>query len=260
MINLIQADFYRILHSKTVRILFSITTVLALVFIVCTHLMAEGTLGDAFTGLLFVVSDMTVMSLVGTILAVHVIGGEFESRNIQHLIASGQSRVKIVISKTITYCTTFAVITSPYYIATIIALALDLNMQAGANLAGLMTIIQNKDLFDLSRGLILIAVVALVYIGQHSTAILLGFIFKKASLVMPLFYFISVTSGQVAIYRDHLGDFIKILNLTPFAPDYISISPATDNATLIAASSTSIIYALAIAAITYLYFMKREIK
>ena len=260
MINLIQSDFYRALHSKTIKILFFVTLIFATVLMICTHLMAEGTLSNAFFGLVFVASDMTIMSLVGTVLAVHMIGGEFESRNMQHLVTSGHSRVKIVISKAITYCTMFALITSPYYIAATISFVLDLNFQAGAELAGIMTLVQNKELFDLSKGIILLAVVALVYIGQLSTTVLLAFIFKKASLVMPIFYFISVSSGQIAIYREQIGDAANILNLTPFAPDYISITAGTDNSTLLAAALTSIVYSVAIAGITCLYFSKREIK
>lgn len=260
MINLIQADVYRMMHSKTVKLMLLLTCTLAIVLMLCTYFMANGTLGEAFFGVMFVTSDMTIMSLVGTLLAAHLIGGEFESRNIQHVVTSGVSRLAIVVTKMITYCTVCALIISPYFIASVIALYSDASFQAGVELAGIMTLVQNKELLTLSKGVLLLAVVALLYVAQLSTAVLLSFMFKKAALVMPIYYFISVSTGQISIYKEQIGEIVNVLKVTPFAPDYLMITAATSKATLVAASVTSVLYIVAITAITWLYFKKREIK
>ena len=92
MFNLIQADFYKITRSLTTKILFSIASVFAIVLFVGTYLLANGKLSEEFTSLIFLTSDLNMMTLLGAVLAVHIIGGEFESRNMQHLITSGYSR------------------------------------------------------------------------------------------------------------------------------------------------------------------------
>lgn len=260
MLNLIQSDFYRIFHSKTIKILLTMTTIFAIILIFGTHLIAEGKLSEEFVSLIFMTSDMNIITLVGAVLAVHIISGEFESRNMQHLVTSGYSRFKIAISKAITYCTMLAIVISPYFIAATIAMLANINLQANAIIGGIMMVVQTADVVELSKAFTLLVVIALVYIGQLSTTIVFAFLFKKASLVIPMFYFISIASGQVALYQEQLGDAANILKLTPFAPDFISINTGTSNGTLIAASITSVLYIVAMTVLACLYFKKREIK
>lgn len=260
MINMIQADFYRVLHSKTVKMLLAITTVFSVILMGCAYLMAQGALGSSFFGLIFVTSDMNMTSLAGTILAVHLIGSEFESRNMQHLVTSGMSRTTIVVSKMITYCTVYFVIISPYFIASIITLTMDASFNSGSELAGIMMFVQHKELLPLSTGVLFLVVIAFVYVAQLSTAVLLSFIFKKASFVIPIFYFISVTCGQIALYQEQIGDAAKLLNVTPFASKFITMTAVTPTSTLVSATITSALYIVAMTALACVYFRKREIK
>lgn len=260
MFNLIQADFYKITRSLTTKILFSIASVFAVVLFVGTYLLANGKISVEFTSLIFLTSDLNMMTLLGAVLAVHIIGGEFESRNMQHLITSGFSRWQIVVSKVFVYCVTLLFVMSPYLIGNMIALSTGINFKIDSLIGGFMAIVQNKEAIEIGKGILLLLIIALVYISQLSTTILFSFMFKKASLVIPLFYFISVASGQIALYKDQIGDIANMLKMTPFAPDYISIHPTTSNATLVEVSIVCVLYIVAITAISFLYFKKREIR
>lgn len=260
MLNLIQADIYRVLHSTTIKILLTMTTVFSVILFGGMYLVANGTINQDLTNIIFLASDMNMVTLIGAILAIHLVSAEFESRNMHHLITSGFSRMHIVISKMVAYCLLFTLVISPYFIGGAVTILLNLDVNANTQLAGIMLMLQEHPAVSTIHALLLLAVIALVYIAQLSTTVLFAFMFKKASLVIPLFYVISITSGQISLYKEHLGTLADMLRITPFASDFILIGVATTNDTLLAATVTSFLYIIAITALACLYFRKRDIQ
>lgn len=70
MLNLIQADIYRVLHSTTIKILLTMTTVFSVILFGGMYLVANGTINQDLTNIIFLASDMNMVTLIGAVLAI----------------------------------------------------------------------------------------------------------------------------------------------------------------------------------------------
>ena len=69
MLNLIQADLFKLRKSKAIKILLTITAISAVAMTVMANLIAQGKMDVNFNGFGFMFSDMNMISIIGSVIA-----------------------------------------------------------------------------------------------------------------------------------------------------------------------------------------------
>lgn len=260
MFNFVRANLYKALQSKTFVVLMAVSTIASVAMIVLKNGIATGSLNASLTGISFLVSDASMLTLLGAILASAIIGGEFESKWFHHAIIAGYSRLQIVIGKLFTYVILFGLLTLPYLIGAIIVERFAIRVQTPTPGLGVLTIAESVTDESFGYLLVLLFVMFIVYVGQVSLTVLLAFTVKKPMLVIPIFSFISAMAGQVAANASAVPTLEKLLNSTPFGSQYIALSANVANRTLVEAVLFSALFVFIMAIGTYLSFRKAELK
>ncbi|HEY5560376.1 MAG TPA: ABC transporter permease [Clostridiaceae bacterium] len=266
MYNLIQADLFKIRKSISIKILVAITTVSSVTMAVMAYLIPQGKLAASMGGIGFMLSDMSMISLLGAVLAGVLICGDFDNKTIHDAIANGCSRGAVIVSKAISFCCALAFIILPYSIVTGIALSTGSKFSMGSTpVAGFLNILTKDGGTAFSSGIILkllavMLTLVIVDLAQLSVCVLLSFVLKKPVLVVAIYYGLSFLSGQLAGLRGSSNLFDTIYACTPFGGNYFLTTLNTGTGDLFKAISASLIFILVILAITYGAFRKSEIK
>lgn len=104
MYNLILADLFKLCKTMAIKILFGITTVSAVIMAVMAYMIPQGKIGASMTGIGFMLSDISMISILGAVIAGVFICGDFDNKTIHDAIASGCSRGEVIGSNRILLC------------------------------------------------------------------------------------------------------------------------------------------------------------
>ena len=260
MFNFVRANLYKAMKSKTFAVLMSVSSVCCILMVVLTNGIAKGTINASFTGISFLVSDASILALLGAMLASTIIGAEFESKWFHHAIVAGYSRLQIVIGKLIVYLILFSFVSMPYVIGAVLVKVLAINIQTGTPGAGVLSVVNSATDESLGSILFVFAMLLVVYAAQVSLTVLLAFTVKKAMLIIPIFYFVSAMAGQVSVNEATVPTVDKLLNFTPFGSEIISLSLNVEDGVLFKALVVSLIFIAFIIILTFISFRKAELK
>lgn len=262
---MILADLYKIRKSMWIKILLIITILCAVSMTIIAGEIEKGNLDINMAGIGFLLSDANMISLLGAVIAGIFICGDFDNKTIHDAISGGNSRVSIIVSKTIVFIGAIACILLPYAILTGIALNTGNKYNMGNNSIGFLHLITSeggKD-FDASAVLGLLtsmATLVIVHAAQQSISILFAFLIKKPVIVIAVSYAISVINPRLTVLRANSEVFDKICSFTPFGGDYTFITSGTEADYVIKALAVSLIFIVLIIGITYATFRKKEVK
>lgn len=265
MLNLIQADLFKMRKSTIVKILFAITTLCAIVMVVIAYMIPQGKLDESYTGIGFLFSDVDVISILGGVLAAFFICGDFDNKTIHDAISSGCSRRAVIISKATVFFCALVIILLPYAIITGIALSTGSRFDMGNVSIGFLNML-SKDfgiVFDVSAFIKMISVMLtliIVYVAQLSICVPLALMVKKPVLVVAIFYGFSVLSGQLARLSESSELYDNILSCTPYGGNYNFVTLETGAGSLFKAIVVSFIFIIIMIAFAYSIFRKSEIK
>ncbi|SEW35772.1 ABC transporter permease [[Clostridium] fimetarium] len=265
MLNLIQADLFKMRKSPVIKILFGITTLCAIVMTIMAYLIPQGVIGDKYTGIGFLFSDLNVISILGAVLAGILICGDFENKTIHEAVTSGCNRGAIIVSKAVVFFSALAFILIPYAIITGIALGTGAKFDMGAVSAGFLNILSKDSGIALSASGILKILAAmltlmLVYMAQLSLCVPLAFVLKKPVLVVVNYYGLSIGSGQLAILSSSSPVLKNILSWTPFGGNYSFLTMNSGPGDLLKAIVVCFICIIIMIVIAFSLFRKSEIK
>jgi ABC-2 type transport system permease protein len=261
MLNLIQADLYKLYKSMAIKILFGITTVSALLMTMIAYQVAQGNMDKNMTGIGFMLSDVNMMSILGAVVAGILICGDFDSKGIQDAISSGSSRASIIVSKTIVFSISILFILLPYIIATIVALCTGSKFSMGSNGVGLLNLMTSgSSVSNAGKLIVVVLALAIVYGAQLSICVPLAFTLKKPVFVVAIFYGITILCAQLIGLKGSSKVFDNIFACTPYGGKYSFITLSTDSGDIIKAITVSLIFTILMAVITYCAFRRTEIK
>ncbi|MGV8906044.1 MAG: ABC transporter permease [Acetobacterium sp.] len=265
MLNLIQADIFKLRKSMAIKILFSITTLSALAMTVLATLISNGQIDAGMTGIGFLFSDVNMISILGAVLAGVFICGDYDNKTIHDAISSGSSRGTVIISKAIVFFGAIAFLLLPYAIVTGIALSTGSDFNMGAVSVGFLNILtqgsgtafQASDLLKLP---ILALTLMIVYASQLSICVPLAFVLKKPVLLVPIYYVITILSAQLSVMAASSTAFNSIFSWTPFGGGYSLLALNAQAGDIFKAILVSLIFIIIMFGITYGAFRKAEIK
>ena len=260
MYNLIHSALYKTRKSKTVRVLFFISLLSTIIVYGGGYAIANGNMNAANGNILFLFSDMSMLTILGAVLASHLIGSEFEERTIQHLISSGYGRFQIVAASFINFWIASIFIMLPYIIATFIALITETSISLGNQTIGFLNLLTAPGEVSIGKTTALIATMTIIYIGQITLAGYIAILLKKAMFVIAIFYGLSFLSGQVASVKDSIPALYNAFAKTPFGGEYIALHPFASTDTIVSAIIVSISFIGIVLFSSFMYFRKADIK
>ena len=265
MLNLIFAEFYKLKRSKGIKLCFGFTVICSISMAIISHNVAIGKLNLSISGSASGLSEVVIMSLIGSIMTGILVCNDFETKTIHDEIIGGNGRKSIVYSKAIVFSICIALLLLPYIVVTFIGCSSDLEFSKLAGSSGFMNIIvENKSLdfsaFNVGRILLISITLIIVYIGRISLFIPIAFKSRKPMIVMSVGFGLSTL---VDIFIGLLGDISgvsKIILLTPYSREYLLISMETEFTMILKAMVVNIIFTIIMIYITYKIFRKSEIK
>jgi len=138
--NMIRADLFKMCKSPLIKILFAITTLCAVVMTVMAYLIPQGKIDPSMAGIGFMFSDISMISILGGVIAGVFICGDFDNKTLHDAIACGCSRGAIIVSKAIVLFCAIGFILLPYAIITAIALTTGSEFSMGSVSVGFLNI------------------------------------------------------------------------------------------------------------------------
>jgi len=265
MFNLIQADLFKMRKSSVIKILFGITTLCALAMVVMAYLIPQGKIGNEYTGIGFLFSDIDIMSILGAVIAGVFICGDFENKAIHNAITSGCSRRTVIVSKATVFFCALVFILLPYAIITGIALSTGAKFDMGAVSVGFLNILSKDSTMTFSVAMFLkmlatMLTLAIVYMAQLSICVPLALVLKKPVLVVAIYYAFSIFCGQLAGISSSSPVLNNIISCTPLGGNYSFVTLTSGVGDLLKAITVSLIFIMVMLAITFSIFRKMEIK
>jgi len=265
MLNLIQADLYKMRKSSVIKILFGITTVCAIVMTIMAYLIQQGKIGNEYTGVGFLFSDIDIISIIGSVIAGIFICGDFDNKTIHYAVTSGSSRGAVIVSKATVFFCALVLVLLPYAIITGIAMSTGCKFDMGAVSVGFLNILSKDSGIAFSASVFLKMLAAMltliiVYIAQLSICVPLALIIKKPVLVVAIYYGLSIIGGQLGRLSSSLPALDNILSCTPFGGNYSFITLNTGAGDFIKAIVVSLVSIIVMLIITFSIFRKSEIK
>ena len=265
MFNLIQSDLYKLGRSKTIKILFLIMCISAVVVTIVSYLVTQGKVGTEVSGSISLLTDIIMMSIIGPFLAGVYICGDFENKSIHDAISScGCSRITVIISKAFVYHLLVMIMMIPYGVVTIIAFASGKAFCTPIVASVYLGILANQLGLGLTASVlvkmvVIILTMMIVYASQLTICILISFLLRKQALVIGLgiglTMFLQITGG-VGVKLKVLGDF---LSYTPFSIGYKVLTMDAGADVIIKAIGISLLFIVWMLSITNGAFRKSEI-
>lgn len=265
MYNLLLADLYKLRKSMIIKSLFAITTFSAVVMVLIAYLIPQGKVDASISGFGFMFSDVNMISILGALIAGVYICGDFDNKTIQDAIATGSSRLSIIVSKTAVFAIAIAFILIPYTIVTGVALGMGTDFSMGSIAVGFLHLLTTESgasiaIADIWRLLLIIVTMMVVYIAQLSVCVPLAFVLKKPVGVVAVYYGLTILIAQLIVARETSPILNKIFAWTPFGGNYTFLTLEVPMGDIFKALSVSLLFAMIMLSVAYRVFRKAEVK
>lgn len=261
MKNLLTATLYRVGKSTGKKIVFLITTVVAVLYYVCGNLVASGTIGEASAGSVTGLGDAMILWIFGPLFTAMVIGSDFENKTIH--AALGYGRGKIIVNTVLVYAMGVLVLTLPYILGSAICLIGDVNMQ-GAEMTAVSACmdcaIRYNESYGVGKLLLVYLAFACVTISQISICVPVAMKVKKPVIVTAFGFFFGMITALLSSIAANTEVLQTIYKLTPYAYGLMEVNLDASVLDLLLAIFVSIIFTGIMGLISWLLFKKAEIK
>lgn len=263
MINLYLADLYKMRKSAAMKILLAIAVICAVTVPVMACLISQGKLSRNLSGINFLLSDASMVSILGAVFAGVFICGDFDNRLIHEAVANGSSRCSIVIWKAAFFTTALFILMLPYVLAVLISLGT--GVKFSMTCAGFIHLLISESgrafsAAEIGKLIIVLLTLAIVYAGQLSVCLPFAVAFKKPIIVVVLSYALGLITAQLQAIRNGSKVFNRVFGCTPFGGDYILLNLGSSAQDIVKAIAVSVVFAAVMIFITCIVFRKSEIK
>jgi ABC-2 type transport system permease protein len=263
MLNLYLADLYKMRKSMTMKILLGISAACAVTVPVIAYLISQGKLSKNLSGINFLLSDASMVSILGAVLAGVFICGDFDNRSIHEAVANGNSRFAIVFGKAAFFITASFIVMLPYAIAVLIGLGTGAKFSmTSTGFIHLLISESGKSLTaaELGKIILLLLTLAIAYIGQLSVCLPFAMAFKKPVVVIVLSYGITLFTAQLQAFKNSSKAFSRIFSCTPFGGGYGFLNLSSSAQDIFKAIVVSVIFTAVMTFIAFIVFRRSEIK
>lgn len=265
MLNLIQADLFKLRKSMSVKIILGITTISSVIMSIMAYQIQQGNINQSMVGIGFMFSDMNMMSILGAVIAGVFICGDFDNKSMNEAITNGYSRIVIIVSKSIVFSCAIGIILLPYAIITGIALSTGLEFSMGSVSLGFLNILTSESgtavsTLEIWKLLAIMVTLIIVYVAQLSLCVPLAFTFKKPVFVIAFYNGFTILCAQLIGLTDSSKLLDNIYSSTPYGGNYTLLTLDTATGDIFKAICVSLFFISIMIAVTYSTFRRAEIK
>ena len=260
MINLIHAEFYKLRKSTALKICFLITAVCAVVLGGLANGIEKGTV-DVPVSSLSGLSDIFIMSVIGTLMASILICSDFESKNIHDAISCG--RRSIILSKTVAYIYVIAILLLPYALVGFIGYITKGQYNDALPYSTYLTLMANTkgaevDAGNIGKAIEILLINVLLYAARFSFCLPIAFKVRKAIVVTVIGVVVGFLSDFFVNILSKVAVLDTILDFTPFS--YQMITMDMNQSELVKILLVSVVFIGVMVWLSYALFKKDEIK
>ncbi len=265
MLNLISAEFFKLKKSTGFKLCLLITCICAWSLISVSHGIGTGDLSTDISGSASGLTEIMVISLLGSLLAGILVCSDFESKTIHDAIAGGNGRISVVISKVFVYLLLICLLFLPYAFATLIGLYTYATFSSSFAISVFINILADMSgqsiTFSMAGNILLLSLVTgIVYAARLSICIPVAFKVRKPIVVMAFGFAAGFIIDLIAGAAEGIPLLSDLLTVTPFYRDYLMISMDSSDGIMLKAAIVSLLFLSIMTGITYLLFKKAEIK
>ena len=261
MRNLLIATLYRVGKSTGIKIVFAITTIVAVLYYVCANMVANGSISVTGAGSVTGLGDAMILWIFGPLFTAMVIGSDFENKTIH--AALGYGRGKVIVNAMIVYALGVLVLALPYIAGSAICLICGINMQ-GAELTAVSACmdcaIHYGETYGVAKLLFVYLAFACVTVAQISICVPVAIKVKKPVIVTAFGLFFGMFKALISTLADNSEAFRTVYKLTPYAYGLSEVNLDATFSDLLAAVFVSIIFTGIMGLVSFLIFRKVEIK
>lgn len=260
MINLIHAEFYKLRKSTSLKVCFLITTICAIVLGFLANGIAKGEV-DMPTSSLSGLSDIFIMSVVGTLMASILVCSDFESKNIHDAISCG--RRSIVLSKAIAFVYVIAILVLPYALVGFVGFLTKGTYSDALPYSTYLTLMANTkgaavDAENIAKSIEVLLISAVLYAARFSFCLPLAFKIRKAIVVTVAGVVLGFLSDFFVTLLSKVPVLETILDYTPFSYQMLRLDMSQGE--LLKVLGISIVFLGLMIWLTNVLFKKDEIK
>ncbi len=260
MLNLIHAEFYKMRKSSALKICVLITITCAVILCVLSNCNATGKTDipeSSMSGL----SDVFILSVVGTLMTSLLICSDFENKNIHDAISCG--RRSIVISKTVSYCVLVGLLILPYAVVGFVGFVSQGQFEATFTYSTYLNLMANKAGYavngaNIGKSIEMLIVSIILYAARLSFCIPLAFKIRKAVVVTVVGVIVGFVSDFIMNVMSKVPVLDTIVEYTPFSYPMVELNMSQGE--LIKILAISVVFIILMVLLTYRIFKKDEIK
>lgn len=265
MLNLLKAELFKLKKSTAFKVCFLLCFCSGTALVVISNFIAVGKLDTSISGNASGLTEICIISLLGSLMAGILVSSDFETKTIHSMIAGGTGRRAVVYSKVVIYVLVIALLILPYLIVTLIGAS------SGAEFTKpFVPSIFIQYLYDTSgkaitadmiAKIILITLSAImVHAARLSVCILVAYKIRKSIAVLAFgFIFNGIIDLFLGLF-DNVPVIPDLIKYTPFSKDLLLTSVHSGTEVFLRAIICSIIFLVIIMEVTYQSFKKAEIK
>ncbi|MBL4931190.1 ABC transporter permease [Clostridium paridis] len=265
MLNLIQADIFKLRKSFAVKVLVGITTFSSIVMALMAYFIPKGTIDKSMTGIGFMFSDINMMSIIGAVIAGIFICGDFDNKVIHTAISSGYSRGTVIAGKSIVFLISIGILLIPYALVAVISLNSGLEFSMGSVGVGFLNLITRNSGVTLTLSYVgkLVAIILtliVVYGAQLSICIPISLTIRRPVFVIAIYYGITILFAQLVGLKDKFQVLSDIFSWTPYGGNYTFLTLDSGVGDIFKALIVSLAFIVIMMLVSYSVFRKAEIK
>lgn len=260
MKNLFQATMYRVAKSTGMKVTVALTALAAVLYYVCAHMVAEGSLSAAQAGSVTGLGDAMILWLFGALAVSLLVGADFEHKTIHGAIRFG--RGKIVLNYMLVYVVVIAVLVLPYTLGSLVCILSGADF-SGAEGTVISLYMGNVLAYEegMAGKLVLSYVAGLcVYIGQLSICVPVAVKAKKPVVVTAFGFFFGMVSAMISTLASKVELLDNIYQWTPYRYGLAQTVVTAETGDMWAAIAVSLVFTVLMGGVAYLVFKKADIK
>lgn len=260
MINLLHAEIYKLFKSKAFHGCFLVTTVCAVILAVLSHQVAAGNISmtaDTMSGL----SDIFIMSVVGSLMAGLLICADFDNKNIHDEISCG--RFSIVMSKSLIFVIMISLLVLPYAIVSFVGFVSGMDFNQAFSFSTYLKLMANVKGYSINaqnigKAVEVLVISLLLYAARLSFCIPIAFKIRKSVTVTVIGVVIGFVSDFVLSMLGKIPGVKELAKYLPFS--YMMMDIGMSQKELIKILLVCIVFIGLMIWLTYALFKKSEIK
>lgn len=265
MINLLKADFYQIIKSKSMWVYMFVSLLGAVSVAVVLRLIQTGALSTEAGTTVSMFVDTMLVSLLGAIVIGHVICRDFETKNIHDQIISGNGRTAILYVKVISSAFVVFLVTLPYALVAIIGFASGIEF---APLVGIPSqffeFLSNAGGYaptaeNILRVALLSLLLIVMYVARLSICIPIAFKTKRPIIVTMVGFMSAFVFDVISALTAKVDGLAEFFNRLPYAMT-LELNMDASIETMITAILSALVFTSIMASIAGHIFRKAEIK